>query len=384
MKRIICISALLLMISLVFTACKNNNSDIEKTPNSDPSDNGAITNPTDKNPSSNNTETSEGGLKYALLDDGTYAVSIAKGNNLEKIEIPESYNGQPVTVIRSFNANVATENTTLKEIVVPNSITTIEKRAFLKCTSLLSIDLPNSVRVIGEGAFSDCTSLTTVTVPNTLTCLGDYAFTRCTSLEFNIYDNVYYLGNNANPYLICFKTTSNTKTAYTIHSNTKFIYSGAFSACMNLKNITIPKNVIGIGMDAFLNCAKLENVNIPEYVTEIGKYAFYGCKSLGELTVPGNVEAIGEYAFSGCDSLVGVVIEYGTVKIGERAFKDCKKLGYVSISDTVASIGEGAFNGCAALTDVFYGLGESDFSKIEIGALNSYFENAKRHYSYVP
>ena len=84
------------------------------------------------------------------------------------------------------------------------------------------------------------------------------------------------------------------------------------------------------------------------------------------------------------NALVGVVIEYGTVKIGERAFKDCKKLGYVSISDTVASIGEGAFNGCAALTDVFYGLGESDFSKIEIGALNSYFENAKRHYNYVP
>ena len=383
MRRFIYISALLLMFLFIFTACTNRQTDNKNETNS-PADNNNTGSPSDKNPSNNGAVTNEDGLKFTLLADGTYAVSIAKGNSLEKIEIPQTFDGKPVTVIKSFNSNVATENTTLKEIVIPDGITTIEKRAFLKCTALVSIDLPSSVTVIGEGAFSDCTSLTSVNIPSTLTNLGDYAFTRCTSLEFNIYDNVYYLGNNANPYLICFDTISNSKSTYAVHSNTKFISSGAFSACMSLKNITIPKKVISIGMDAFLNCGKLENITIPEYVKSIGKYAFFGCKSLKELTVPGNVEAIGEYAFGGCDALTGVVIEYGTSVIGERAFKDCKNLGYVSIADTVTSIGEGAFNGCTVLTDVFYTLGAEEFSKIEIGSLNSYFENAKRHYNYVP
>ena len=50
----------------------------------------------------------------------------------------------------------------LKQIVLPNHITSIEELAFSGCTSLETITLPASLRKIGKNIFSDCNSLKTV------------------------------------------------------------------------------------------------------------------------------------------------------------------------------------------------------------------------------
>jgi ribulose 1,5-bisphosphate synthetase/thiazole synthase len=46
---------------------------------------------------------------------------------------------------------------------VPNSVTSIGKKAFELCTSLASVTIPNSVKSIGQSAFLGCTNLTSVT-----------------------------------------------------------------------------------------------------------------------------------------------------------------------------------------------------------------------------
>ena len=51
----------------------------------------------------------------------------------------------------------------LKEIIIPNSVTSIETAAFRDCTGLTSVEIPNSVTSIGEDAFSSCTGLTSIT-----------------------------------------------------------------------------------------------------------------------------------------------------------------------------------------------------------------------------
>ena len=45
------------------------------------------------------------------------------------------------------------------QVVIPNSVTTIENEAFTDCISLTSINIPNSVKNIGENIFKGCTSL---------------------------------------------------------------------------------------------------------------------------------------------------------------------------------------------------------------------------------
>ena len=54
--------------------------------------------------------------------------------------------------------------------------------SFFRCTSLTNVTIPNSVTTIGYSAFSACTSLTNVTIPNSVTIIESGAFDYCTSL----------------------------------------------------------------------------------------------------------------------------------------------------------------------------------------------------------
>ena len=75
------------------------------------------------------------GLDFYLQDDGTYAVEIGHAKLLSKVEIPATYNGKSVTqIISSIQANDK-----LVEIVIPDSVTLINHRAFNACSNLKSI-----------------------------------------------------------------------------------------------------------------------------------------------------------------------------------------------------------------------------------------------------
>ena len=54
----------------------------------------------------------------------------------------------------------------LTSITIPNSVTSIGKKAFLHCSDLEDIVIPNSVAYIGESAFANCDSLISFTIPN--------------------------------------------------------------------------------------------------------------------------------------------------------------------------------------------------------------------------
>ena len=70
----------------------------------------------------------------------------------------------------------------LTNIILPNTVTSIEWCAFLSCSSLTSVIIPNNVTKIGSYAFSYCSSLTSITIPNSITEIGSYAFSYCTNL----------------------------------------------------------------------------------------------------------------------------------------------------------------------------------------------------------
>ena len=72
--------------------------------------------------------------------------------------------------------------TTLKNVTLPNTLTTLGYSAFYNCTSLKEIHFPASLTRIEAFAFMGCTSLTELVIPDTLTYVGYWAFEGCSNV----------------------------------------------------------------------------------------------------------------------------------------------------------------------------------------------------------
>jgi hypothetical protein len=56
-------------------------------------------------------------------------------------------------------------NELVKDLIIPNDVTSIGKYAFYGCSGLTSIEIPNSITSIGKYAFYGCNGLTSITLP---------------------------------------------------------------------------------------------------------------------------------------------------------------------------------------------------------------------------
>lgn len=70
----------------------------------------------------------------------------------------------------------------ISEIVVPESVTSIDHYAFYDCKNLKKVTLPTSLKSIGYGSFANCASLGEIAIPSGVTEIGEGAFENCTSL----------------------------------------------------------------------------------------------------------------------------------------------------------------------------------------------------------
>ena len=128
------------------------------------------------------------------------------------------------------------------------------------------------------------------------------------------------------------------------------IGSCAFSGCTGLTNITIPDSIKDIGGGAFSGTS-LTNIAIPDTVANIGPGAFSGCSGLTHITIPRSMTKI-DGSFSGCTGLTRIVIPDNITNIGNDAFANCTKLTNVTIPNSVTSIGSSAFSGCPEMTSI--------------------------------
>ena len=154
----------------------------------------------------------------------------------------------------SFEKYLYMNDEEIKELVIPNTATSIADEAFYKCTGLTSVIIPNSVNTIGRSAFSNCSGVTSVTIDNGVTSIGDYAFYSCEGL-----------------------------TSVTIPNSVTSIGSSAFSYCSSLGTITIGNGVTSIGDEAFYYCTALATVTLGSGLTNIGESAFFYCRGLKDV-----------------------------------------------------------------------------------------------------
>ncbi len=155
----------------------------------------------------------------------------------------------------------------IKEIVIPNSVTSIGYGAFTGCDSLCNLVIGESLSNIGErfskiiGQPFSCKNLESITV--------------------NEFNKNFDSRNNCNAIIETETNTLRVGSQNTIiPSSVTSIGDMAFNYCSGLKSIKIPSSVTSIGDWAFNYCSGLESIKIPSSVTSIGYYAFYHCYSL--------------------------------------------------------------------------------------------------------
>lgn len=217
------------------------------------------------------------------------------------------------------------------------------------------IEIPEGVTKIGEKCFYG-KSIRTVTMPNTVTEILYDAFRDCSSLEYVKFS-----------------------------SNLKKIDSRAFCGCSRLYNIFLPQGITHINAHAF-RASGLISLNIPDSLTKIDWYAFAECMNLRTVTMGKNLNIMGTDVFKEClnlktvywnatkdgifgsgdydvDSTLGrdvgknaggfdLIIGEGVTVIPAKAFRYSEYLKSIYMPDSLTKIGKQAFIGCDMITSV--------------------------------
>lgn len=162
---------------------------------------------------------------------------------------------------------------TMGEITIPNSVTTIGKRAFSDCWRLTSITVPNSVTMIRDSTFFNCLNLICITIGNSVTEIGKDAFRYCRSLT-----KTNYTGTVADWCKIKF---GNGDANSMVNSHNFYIND------VEIKDLEIPQGIVTIGDWAFVFCSSL--TSITSYDTNpptCGNYCWHRVETSIPLYVP--------------------------------------------------------------------------------------------------
>lgn len=334
----------------------------------------------------------------------------------------ESLSSIDLSNCSSWPDNSVFENCkSLKEIKLPSTLTEIPPALFRGCTGLTSFDFTNITK-IGDSAFEE-TGLKEIILPATITFIGNNAFSGIDYVTINA-TKVPSLGGSFGQNAVvlvpeealnAYKTTDvwkdfagqiiaiGAKLDYDVkttaqdnapgllqqldRNNLNNIVSLKVSGTINGYDIMLFRNKMDnlhhldlsdadivanpyeyyegnctqdsiLGNYAFSELDKLITVKCPKSVKQIYG-AFKNCNNLRSVVLPEQLEYIGKEEdwgsgngpFSNCVNLKNIIFN-GCKEIGNNTFYGCSAIQQINIPEGVTRIGENAFYGCRSLESI--------------------------------
>lgn len=273
-----------------------------------------------------------GELGHFILDKATYLQEVNK-----LTVVSGNLNNDDWNTLKSM--------TNLVELDISGmAVTSIPSSAFENKWGLEKIVLPKKLETIGYAAFRG-TGLKEIELPENLTTLDSYAFQSCSSLA-----NVKMSGKVTGISGYCFQECRNLQKVE-LAEGLQVIHNGAFYLCNSLQSINFPSTLTLIDYDSF-NGTDLREIDIPASVENINYRAFCDNKNLKKVTFREGLINIGASTFSGCESIDSIVCPSTLRMIDNSGFQDCKSLKKVQLNEGLVSINANAFRNCSNLTDI--------------------------------
>lgn len=273
-----------------------------------------------------------------VIPDGVTSLgarAFLRGSNLAYITIPESVTDFGVSIIESgvYTPFTNTMWLSIKKdedpLVIVNNVVIDGRR----CTG--SVEIPKGVRTIASCAFAYCTTITDVSFPESLETIGGRAFLGCEQLtEIALPDSVTDIGHFA------------------------------FRGCSALEEVALPDNDnIVIGRDIFYNYRNdgergtgpvpwLEEKQDEDPLVIVNSILVDGGKCSGGVVVPDSVKTVAYGAFDGASRLESLMLPDGITVIPGRFVSGCTALQSITIPDSVTEIGGKAFENCRSLRSI--------------------------------
>ncbi len=220
--------------------------------------------------------------------------------DLNRIELPlaeviesEAFIGSGIYKVKLSNnlkeiGAYSFEDTKIKDLRIPSSVTTIGLRAFKNCYYLESVNWSPNCSVIKELTFANCPSLSSITGIENVEDIESAAFHYCGMVDFTFPEKV------------------------------TVISPSLFEGCGKLRYVHNVENIKEIQGFAFSKSGIIEFV-IPNCELT-GTHIFYGCNELKKLCFTGNNISVPPYTCSSCTSLVELEGLNNIVRIGKGAF----------------------------------------------------------------
>lgn len=179
--------------------------------------------------------------------------------------------------------------------------------------------------VVGQGLFAGCDKLASVTLPNSATTIEKNAFLGCSSLTRL---DIPPYAEEVTPSDGCERLAGIHISAANPHyrSEDGVLFTADLSQIVwfpvgKSGDYTMPASVTSLGDYAFQGC-HITRFTLPEGLKELGQYVFYG-STVEEVVTPASLRTIPTATFQGCRQLTTVRLGSGTELVSDYAFGNC-------------------------------------------------------------